>query len=106
MKAGRRTSMAPAAPSGVGQLVQSIKQHKKFKQLASYSVQCLTKALLPPTVGWEANTKEAFHAGALEAITEVRRTARCVSRKLYDVCVWRDGRGVALVSRHRGPPRR
>jgi hypothetical protein len=65
-------------PSGVGQLVQSIKQHKKFKQLASYSVQCLTKALLPPTVGWEANTKEAFQAGALEAITEVR-PARCAA---------------------------
>ena len=57
--------------TGVAQLIQAVKQHQKFKQLASYSIQCLAKAIIPPTVGWEANMKEAYHAGALEAITEV-----------------------------------
>jgi len=59
------------ASAGVGSLVASIKQHKKFRQLASYSVQCLCRAVTPPTVGWEKNLKEAFEAGALEAITDV-----------------------------------
>jgi hypothetical protein len=59
------------ASAGVSQLVASIKQHKKFKQLASYSVQCLQKVITPPHVGWERNLKEAFEAGAMDAITEV-----------------------------------
>ncbi len=59
------------ASAGVGQLVASIKQHKKFRQLASYSVQCLQKVITPPHVGWEKNLKEAYEAGALDAITDV-----------------------------------
>ena len=59
------------ASAGVGQLVASIKQHKTFRQLASYSVQCLQKVITPPHVGWEKNLKEAYEAGALESITEV-----------------------------------
>jgi len=55
----------------VSSLVQSIKQHKNFKQLASYSVQCLMRAMTPPTVGWERNMKEAYESGAMEAISEV-----------------------------------
>ena len=61
----------PSASSGVGALVASIKQHKKFKQLAGYSVQCLVKAIVPPAVGWEQNLREAYEAGCLEAITDV-----------------------------------
>jgi hypothetical protein len=51
--------MPPAAQasSGVGSLVASIKQHKKFRQLASYSVQCLCKVITPPHIGWERNLK-------------------------------------------------
>jgi len=51
--------MPPAAQAatGVGSLVASIKQHKKFRQLASYSVQCLCKVITPPHVGWERNLK-------------------------------------------------
>lgn len=66
--------MAPPrkeASSGVGSLVASVKQHKKFRQLASYSVQCLCKVIAPGHLGWERNVKEAFEAGALEAITDV-----------------------------------
>lgn len=55
----------------MSQLVASIKQHKKFRQLASYSVQCLCKVITPPHVGWERNLKDAYDAGALEAITDV-----------------------------------
>lgn len=71
-----RSTRAVAKPlpqtSAVADLVQSVKQHKNFKQLASYSVQCLAKAIMPPSVGWEVRMKEAFDAGALEAITQVR----------------------------------
>jgi hypothetical protein len=65
--------MAPTsqASSGVASLVASIKQHKKFRQLASYSVQCLCKVITPPHVGWERNLKDAYDSGALEAITDV-----------------------------------
>ncbi len=45
------------ASTGVAALVASIKQHKKFRQLASYSVQCLQRAVTPPTVGWQKNLK-------------------------------------------------
>ena len=63
--------MPPQASAGVGALVASIKQHRKFKQLAGYSVNTLVKAITPPSVGWEQNLREAYEAGALEAITEV-----------------------------------
>ena len=63
--------MPPPASSGVHSLVASIKQHRKFKQLAGYSVNTLVKAITPPTVGWEQALREAYEVGALEAITEV-----------------------------------
>ena len=59
------------ASAGVSSLVASIKQHKKFRALASYSVQCLCRAVTPPTVGWERNLKDAYEAGALAAIDDV-----------------------------------
>ena len=59
------------ATSGVSSLVASIKQHKKFRQLASYSVQCLCKVITPPHQGWERNLRDAFDAGALDAISDV-----------------------------------
>ena len=34
--------------AGVQSLVSSIKQHQNFRQLASYSVQCLLRAITPP----------------------------------------------------------
>ncbi|KAA0148584.1 hypothetical protein FNF31_07374 [Cafeteria roenbergensis] len=57
--------------SGIHELVKSVNKHKNFRQLASYSVQCLQKAITPPTVGWEEARKEAYEAGALDAITAV-----------------------------------
>ena len=64
--------MAPQQGSqGVAQLVAACRQHLKFRQLASYSVAALAKAMLPPTVGFERNLKEAFEAGALSAVTDV-----------------------------------
>jgi hypothetical protein len=57
--------------NAVVDLVDSIKKHRKFKQLASYSVQCLQKVLTPPHVGWEQNLEDAFEHGALNAISDV-----------------------------------
>ena len=64
-------SRAASASAGVQGLVGSIKQHKNFKQLAGYSVQCLVKAITPPALNWERSLREAYEAGALEAITAV-----------------------------------
>ena len=52
-------------------LVDSIKKHKKFKQLASYSIQCIEKVICPPRIGWEANARAAFELGAAEDIADV-----------------------------------
>lgn len=40
----------------VAVLVDSIRKHKKFKQLASYSIQCLEKVVAPPRLGWEVGS--------------------------------------------------
>ena len=55
----------------VAGLVESIKKHKKFKQLASYSIQCLEKVICPPHGGWEANVRAAFEHGAADDIADV-----------------------------------
>ena len=55
---------ASGSDSGVAALVTSIKKRKNFRQMASYSVQCLVKLITPPAAGWEANLKEAYDAGA------------------------------------------
>lgn len=57
--------------AAVEDLVASIRKHRKFRQLASYSVQCLCKVVTPPQVGWEENLQAAFDAGALGAIRDV-----------------------------------
>eukprot|EP01138_Halocafeteria_seosinensis_P014727 gb/GECG01015034.1/.p1 GENE.gb/GECG01015034.1/~~gb/GECG01015034.1/.p1 ORF type:complete len:2451 (+),score=419.39 gb/GECG01015034.1/:1-7353(+) len=74
--AKKRASHAPASKeagtsAAVVDLVASIRKHRKFKQLASYSVQCLCKVVTPPQVGWEENLDAAFDAGAVDAITDV-----------------------------------
>lgn len=80
-----RSSRAVPKPlpqtSAVADLVNSVKQHKNFKQLASYSVQCLAKAIQPPSVGWETRMKEAYDAGALTAISEVRALVLLLSQR-------------------------
>ena len=62
---------AAGAGGGVHGLVQSIKQHKNFKQLAAYSVQCLLRAMTPPAQGWEKAAAAAVEAGAIDAIAGV-----------------------------------
>ena len=38
--------------SGVVQLVAAVKEHKKFKQLACYSIEALSKNLALPNTRW------------------------------------------------------
>ena len=66
-----RAGAGGGAGSGVHGLVQSIKQHKNFKQLAAYSVQCLLRAMTPPAQGWEKAAAAAVEAGAIDAIAAV-----------------------------------
>ncbi|KAA0148343.1 hypothetical protein FNF29_06730 [Cafeteria roenbergensis] len=63
--------MSTRVSSNIRELVKAVGKHKKFRQLASYSVQCLEKVITPPRVGWERNLAEAFEAGAAEAIFDV-----------------------------------
>lgn len=60
--ASKRGAPAPS-DNGVKALVTSIRKRKNFRQMASYSVQCLVKLITPPAVGWEDNLKVAFDAG-------------------------------------------
>lgn len=55
-----RYVFAPSSDAGVKELVASVKKHKKFRQLASYSVQCLQKAISPPTVSMELIGPKGF----------------------------------------------
>lgn len=55
----------------VAGLVESIRKHKKFKQLASYSIQCLEKVVAPPRIGWEICAKQAYELNAAEDIADV-----------------------------------
>lgn len=52
-------------------LLGSVRQHKKFKALAAYSMACVTKAITPPTDGWRENLKEVIQKDGVKAITEV-----------------------------------
>ena len=58
-------------PTAVAGLVDSIRKHKKFKQLASYSIQCIEKVITPPRIGWETHARAAFELGAAEDIADV-----------------------------------
>ena len=40
--------------SGVVQLVAAVKEHKKFKQLACYSIDTITKNISPPNTYWRS----------------------------------------------------
>ena len=67
-------SYPPSSPAArlhaVHSLVESIRKHKKFKQLASYSISCLEKVISPPRIGWEVNAQAAHAAGAAEDIAD------------------------------------
>lgn len=52
-------------------LLGSVRQHKKFKALAAYSMACVTKAITPPTDGWRENLREVIQKDGVRAITEV-----------------------------------
>lgn len=65
-----RSSPSPSPPCAVSGLVDSIRKHKKFKQLASYSISCLEKVISPPRIGWEVNAQAAHALGAAEDIAD------------------------------------
>jgi hypothetical protein len=59
------------ASSEIAGFVNDVRKKQNFRQLASYSVQCLAKAITPPRGGWEANATEAFRLGAADALAGV-----------------------------------
>lgn len=52
-------------------LVESIRKHKNFKQLASYGIKSLGAFCSPPMGSWQSNAETAYSFGACEAIAEV-----------------------------------
>jgi hypothetical protein len=46
------------AASDLSSILEALKKARKFKQLATYSIQCVEKAIAPPRVGWEKAAKE------------------------------------------------
>jgi hypothetical protein len=52
-------------------LVDSIRKHKNFKQLASYGIKSLGAFCSPPMGNWQSNAETAYSFGACEAIADV-----------------------------------
>jgi hypothetical protein len=80
---------------GVPSLVDAVREHRKFKQLACYSIECVAKVICPPNSNWRENVQVAIGAGAAETVTDVMklhpgnedvldRCAMCLSHLCYD----------------------
>ena len=54
-------------------LVSSVNDHKKFKQLACYSIDCLSKVVCPPNARWRENLEMATDCGAAKTIIDVMK---------------------------------
>jgi len=63
-------------------ILDSLRKHKKFKQLASYALAALEKIIKPPRIGWEISAGEALELGGAEEVTE------CLSRHGVDPAVF------------------
>jgi hypothetical protein len=61
------------ASNGIPSLLSSIQQHRKFKQLATYSIECVTKVVDPLHSNCEWNVKECVDCNISSAITDVLR---------------------------------
>ena len=55
----------------VGSIIDAVKQHKNFKQMAQYNISCLLLHIAPPTVGWKENVMYAIESGGIESIIAV-----------------------------------
>ncbi|KAH9258873.1 hypothetical protein BASA81_002937 [Batrachochytrium salamandrivorans] len=52
-------------------VINSVKAHKKFKQMATYNLTCLCAMITPPNVGWMENIQFAVDSGAIDSIIDV-----------------------------------
>jgi hypothetical protein len=71
MNVVKNSAVSLNAENSIEGLIESIKKHKNFKQLASYSVKSLNKFVAPPRVGWEYSAKQAFALGAVDEVAFV-----------------------------------
>ena len=62
--------------SGVVQLVAAVKEHKKFKQLACYSIDTITKNISPPNTYWRSALWQARDASAAKHVIDVLKLHR------------------------------
>ena len=62
--------------SGVVQLVAAVAEHKKFKQLACYSIDTITKNISPPNTYWRSALSQARDAQAAKHVIDVLKLHR------------------------------
>lgn len=57
----------------VATLIAAVKEHQKFRQLACYSIECVTKVVSPGNRDYKANLAAARAAGAAKVVIDVLR---------------------------------
>ena len=56
------------------ELVDAMKQHKGFKQMAQFNMVCLAKLVCPPNNEWRENLELAVAYGGVDALVDVVKT--------------------------------
>ena len=57
----------------VSTLIAAVKEHQKFRQLACYSIECVTKVISPGNRDYKANLAASREAGAAKVVIDVLR---------------------------------
>jgi hypothetical protein len=83
-KKGRLRQGKPdsSLPSTLG----SIAEHKKFKQLATYSIDCVTSAVAPINSNWEWNVQEALRQNIAQKVGDVLKIHKNEDHVLMQSC--------------------
>ena len=56
----------PKNAKKIKELVQAMKQHKNFKQMAQFNMTCLGKLVTPPNNDWRENLECAVDNGGID----------------------------------------
>ena len=58
---GSVASIGTDKDANVPTLLASLRKHKNFKQMLTYSLNCLDKIVKPPRLGWEVRSVQHTH---------------------------------------------
>jgi hypothetical protein len=70
----------------IKQLVETLKKHTKFKQLATYSLQSLCKACSPPSNGWQESVRSAFALDSASVVAAVL-SKNSTDNEIFGLCL-------------------